>query len=170
MKKLFALAIVLFASSAFAQTTLRLGGTGSGGVTYVTTAAQDALTPIARDIDNAVVCASHGLSTSPMCTQAQLNALPNCGSGVCGTVYTADATGALQYARDNLVSGYFANLATKVTEQQAKAAALQAAQNGGLIASNTECANAVGGTLGNGCTRLQIACRALSGGSSATCQ
>lgn len=160
--------LLLFSGLASAQTTLRLGGTGSGGVSFTTTAAQDALTPIARDIDNANVCVSHALAVG--CTQAQLNALPNCGSGVCGTIYASNATGALQYALDHLISGYFSNLAEKVTAAQAAAAALQASLNGGLIASNTECANAVGGTLGNGCTRLQIACRALSGGTSSTCQ
>jgi hypothetical protein len=168
MKKLLVALVLLCATSVSAQTTLRLGGTGSGGVSFTTTSAQDALTPIARDIDNAALCLSKGLSVG--CTQAQVNALPNCGSGVCGTIYASNATGALQYAMDHLVAGYFANLASKITEEQAKAAAVQAALNGGLIASNTECANAVGGTLGNGCTRLQIACRALSGGTSATCQ
>jgi hypothetical protein len=169
MKRLLtAFVLLILADSVSAQTTLRLGGTGSGGVSFTTTAGQDALTPIARDIDNANLCLSKGLAVG--CTQAQVNALPNCGTGVCGTIYASNATGALQYAMDHLVSGYFAGLSEKVTAEQAKAAALQASLNGGLIATNTECANAVGGTLGNGCTRLQLACRALSGGASSTCQ
>ena len=153
--------LVLFVFAAIpakAQTTLRLGGTGSGGVTFVSTAAQDALTAAARDIDNAALCLAYALPKT--CSQAQLNAKPGCAAGACGTVFTSDGAGAAAYAMDRLVSGYFSTLSAKVTAAQVNDIAAQAGINGGQVATNLQCTNA---GLAIGCTKFAASCMTLSG-------
>ena len=163
MKKLIQIIslIVAFASIASAQTTVSVGAQSKQS-----TAAQDLLTPKAAQLDNKITCLNNGLPVT--CTQANLDA--KCPAGGCGTIYALTVAGYQQYALDKMFAGYFDFLDAKIKAINVQDLDSQGAANGGLIASNAECANAVGGSLGNGCTRFAIACRALSGGTSSDCK
>lgn len=165
MKK-FLLALII-ALPVEAQSNVNVGGSCTGGVQKSTTAAQDGFSLQAKLIDNAALCLQYNLAST--CTQAQLNAVSGCAAGACGTIYALTAAGTGNYGLDNMFNCYFNIVQNKVTGPTARAAASLILLNGSDVATNTECANAVGGTLGNGCTYAQLACRAASKGTSSTC-
>lgn len=148
----------LAAVQAAAQSTINLGGSCTGGQSISTTAEQDALTPIARNLDNAGICLSRGLAKN--CTQAQLNAVSGCAAGACGTIYPSTVAGARDYALNGMKACYLDQVGSKVQAQNLADLAAQGQINGSVIDTNTNCSNA---GLANGCTRFQVACRYLTG-------
>lgn len=161
----------LFVTGVAAQTDANLGGSCTGGTTKTSTAGQDALTPQARLIDNAVLCKSKGLPKT--CTQQDLDGVSGCAGGACGTIYAGTLAGNRSYALDRMFACYFDVVGNKITSTNAHDIGQKAAEGGAITATNGECSSAIGGSAcsgGNGCTRYQIACCAVTGGTSNDCR
>lgn len=98
---------VLVAPGAYAQTPIRLGGSGgTGGVTDTSTAAQDLITPARKVRHNLQLCKVNGITSAANCTQNNLNARPGCSTpsaGQCGKIYATTAVGDGEYFLDRLL-------------------------------------------------------------------
>lgn len=152
MKRIFYLAVVALAAVAGAQDRtipVTVGGTPALSVKTVDVAA-------AREDHNARVCGLYTLP--PTCSQAEV--------GPKGTIYVTN----IAFLRAKVDEYLTESIGAKAAGVHAARTAKQILQGGSEIASDAACASAVGGSLGSGCTRLQIACRALSDGSSDTCK
>lgn len=108
MKRLILAGLLAIAGAApsLAQTTIRVGGSGSGGVVASSTAEQDLVTPVRKAKHNLDLCRLNGIASAANCTQANLNARPGCSNpsaGECGKIYAASAVGDGEYFLDKLL-------------------------------------------------------------------
>ena len=156
MKKLIAvLALCLLASLSSAQATVSIGARSK-----VADAAQVAKNNKGKLLANRALCYAKSVPQGLDCTQAQLNAMPGCAAGACGTIYTLDGAGDADFALDKMFACHFSLLDSQLQEINIRDAAAAVVSNGSDLATNTVCANA---GLSNGCTKFAVSCMVLKG-------
>lgn len=152
MKRIFYLAVVALAAVANAQDrtiSVTVANTPTITLKTVDVAA-------AREDHNGKACTQVGLPAT--CSQADL--------GPRGTIYTTNPA----FLRAKVETFLAEAVVARAVDVTAARTAKKILAGGSEIASDATCAGAVGGDLGTGCTRLQVACRALTDGVSDTCK